>query len=139
MRVDGWHGPPSWHHLLMKNKYPQNCSVCQVPVPSGEGDMAKIRNKWLVTHEDSCPRHPSTQSLARTKAVKIARILGDPETDKKTVLEAVMLLGLLVKTGWLDLERCQQKLLECGSTRNMDRLDVEEIIECLLQSAALPS
>ena len=50
-----------------------------------------------------------------------------------------MLLGLLVKTGWLDLERCQQKLLECGSTRAMDRLDVEEVIECLLESAALPS
>jgi len=130
---------PSWHHLPMKNKYPQNCSVCQVPVPSGEGDMAKIRNKWLVTHEIPCPRHPESQSLARTKAVRIARILGDPETDKKTVLEAVALLGLLVKTGWLDLERCKQKLLECGSTRLMDRLDVEEIIECLLRNSSLPS
>jgi len=101
--------------------------------------MAKIRNKWLVTHEIPCPRHPESQSLARTKAVRIARILGDPETDKKTVLEAVALLGLLVKTGWLDLERCKQKLLECGSTRLMDRLDVEEIIECLLRNSSLPS
>jgi hypothetical protein len=120
----------------MKNRYAQKCSICQVPVPSGEGTMKLVRNKWLVVHEDSCPRHPSTNSLARTKAVRIARILADPETEKIVVFEAVELLGLLVKTEWLDLERCKRSILSCGSTRNMDRVEVEEVVDHFLRSAS---
>lgn len=98
--------------------------------------MKLVRNKWLVTHEDSCPRHPSTNSLARTKAVRIAQILNDPATQKSVVFEAVELLGLLVKTSWLDLGRCKASLLSCGATAQMDRVEVEEVIDHFLRSAS---
>lgn len=98
--------------------------------------MKRVRNKWLVVHEDSCPRHPSTNSLARTKAVRIAKILNDPDTEKSVVFEAVELLGLLVKTNWLDLDRCKASLLSCGSTRAMDRVEVEEVIDHFLRSTS---
>lgn len=113
----------------MRNKYPGLCRVCKENVTPGDGVLSKENGRWLVTHAEACPTDPHRKAEARSSADRAIRILDSPGSEEAHVISALFALARLVDDGWLDKERCYEKILSSLALRKMDRLKVEMLLD----------
>lgn len=112
----------------MKNRYPKACSVCQGTVPAGEGTLRRVGAGWSVTHEGGCPRDVIRRDRARARTERVVNLLDRPMISAEDLAECVGALAELTRAGWATRESCERAILSARALRNMDRLEVEEIL-----------
>jgi len=116
----------------MKNRYPKACSVCQGTVPAGEGTLRRVGSGWSVTHSDACPRNSVRHGHARAHTRRALALLNRATAPADDVRYAIDLLSELVRTRWTTRESCEKALLSARAFRDMDRLEVEGILQSFL-------
>jgi hypothetical protein len=101
---------------------------------------------WVVTHAEACPRDPSVIGRAqaslrlghaqaysrRITAMLRRRNLNAEETE--TVLAN---LANMLRTGWTNYETCERAILSALAFADMDRMDVESILNSFLTHESL--
>jgi hypothetical protein len=121
----------------MRNQYPESCVVCRTEVLPGRGEVTWLSDRVVFYHLGSCPRTSETEERARQRAVYVGHVLESKDASRKDLVDAVSKLAVMVKSGWLDVRKCELKILECAATQDLDRLDVEMLLtDCLLSHAA---
>jgi hypothetical protein len=121
----------------MRNQYPESCVVCRTEVLPGRGEVTWLGDRIVFYHLGSCPRTSETEERARQRAVYVGRVLESEDASRERLVDAISKLSILVKTGWLDVRKCELKILECEATQDLDRLDVEMLLtDCLMRQAA---
>lgn len=121
----------------MRNQYPESCVVCRTEVLPGRGEVTWLGDRVVFYHVGFCPRTDETEERARRCAVYVGHILESTNTSRKDLVDAVSKLAIMVKSGWLDVRKCELKILECEATQDLDRLDVEMLLtDCLMRQAA---
>jgi hypothetical protein len=112
----------------MRNRYPKSCGVCQGRVPAGEGIVqGSHASGWTVTH-DVCPRGSVRHGHAQAYARRVVVALRRKESTSEDITEALNGLAALMRTGWTSRENCEKIILSAGAFRDLDRLQVEEIL-----------
>jgi hypothetical protein len=118
----------------MRNRYPKPCGVCQGRVPAGEGTVqGSHASGWTVTH-DVCPRGSVRHGHAQAYARRTVATLRHRNSDADDITEALRGLAALMRTGWTSRENCEKIILKAPAFVDLDRLEVEEILDqCLTQ------
>lgn len=110
--------------------------VCRTEVLPGRGEVTWLGDRIVFYHLGSCPRTPQTEECARLRAVYVGHMLESEDTSRKDLVDSVSKLAIMVKSGWLDVRKCELKILECAATKDLDRLDVEMLItDCLIRQS----
>jgi|EndMetStandDraft_8_1072994.scaffolds.fasta_scaffold858720_2 hypothetical protein len=112
----------------MRNMYPKPCGVCQGRVPAGEGNVqGSHASGWTVTH-DVCPRGSVRHGHAQAYARRVMGVLRRKESTATDISEALAGLAALMRTGWTSREGCEKVILRAPAFSDLDRLEVEEIL-----------
>jgi hypothetical protein len=87
-----------------------------------------LGDRAVFYHLGSCPRTAETEENARRRAVYVGNVLESTDTSRKDLVDAVSKLAIMVRSGWLDVRKCELKILDCAATQDLDRLDVEMLL-----------
>jgi hypothetical protein len=119
-----------WYVILknMRNRYPKSCGICQAWVPAGEGNaQGSHTSGWTVTH-DVCPRGSVRHGHAQAYARRVMGALRRQESTTTDITEALIGLASLMRTGWTSREGCEKVILRAPAFHDLDRLEVEEVL-----------
>lgn len=112
----------------MRNRYPKPCGVCQGRVPAGEGNVQGSHTSgWTVTH-DVCPKGSARHGHAQAYARRVSITLRRKDSTADDITEALTGLAALMRTGWTARESCEQVILRAPVFHDLDRLQVEEVL-----------
>lgn len=112
----------------MRNRYPKPCGVCQGRVPAGEGNVQGSHTSgWTVTH-DVCPKGSTRHGHAQAYARRVSLVLRRKDSTTDDITEALNGLAALMRTGWTSRESCERVILKAPVFCDLDRLQVEEVL-----------
>ncbi len=99
-------------------------------MPAGEGNVQGSHTSgWTVTH-DVCPNKGNAvrQGHAHAYARRASLALRRRDSTTDDVTEALNGLAVLLRTGWTARKSCEQIILKAPAFRDLDRLEVEEVL-----------